>query len=223
MKPDRSFVFLAAVAFAAAAGCHVYVDEPPKSPQTAAAPQHAPTAAPAPAPAPAKPEKVIPLKLHEPGPSGGTTPAPVVACLDTGASTTGDCAALPAPSGCTPGAPTPLLRCNAYRAYFQPKVAAAAVACLTALSGTQICDSTQTSGCAKTALARSCTDPSVAQLCQIAATPCKTTATDCASVISGLNDPGKQMVAQCIAQGCSAGLSGCIDGLPSQTSISLKH
>jgi hypothetical protein len=207
---------------AGAAGCHVYVDEPAKDPQTAAV---TPPPAPAikPAPAPAAPVKVVPLKLHSAAPSGGVTPppAPAAACFDTGAATAGDCAALQAPSGCAP-VPTPLQKCSAYKAYFQPKVAAAAVSCMTGLSGTQACDATQTSSCAKTALARACPDPSVAQLCQIAAGPCKTTATDCAATISGLNDQGKQMVAQCVATGCTAGLSACIDGL-STSAVSAKH
>jgi hypothetical protein len=216
---------LVGVGLPGAAGCHVYVDEPAKSPQTAAAPP-APAPKPAPAPvapaAPAKPEKVVPLRLHGAAPSGGATPTPAPACLDTGAATAGDCAALQAPSGCTP-APTPLQRCTAYKAYLQPKVAASAVSCMTALSGTQVCDATQTSACAKTALAQACPDPSVTQLCQIAATPCKTNATDCAATISGLNDQGKQMVAQCVATGCSAGLSACIDALATPAAVSSKH
>ncbi len=215
MKIDRLLCFVVA----GAAGCHVYVDEPPKAPQTAAAPP-APAVA-KPEPAPAKPVKVVPLKLHT-GTAGGGTPAPAAACFDTGAATAGDCATLPAPSGCTP-VPTPAQKCNAYKAYFQPKVAAAAVLCMGGLSGTQACDSTQTSNCGKSALALACPDPSVAQLCQIAATPCKTSATDCAASISGLNDQGKQMVAQCVATGCTAGLAACIDGLATSTAISIKH
>lgn len=212
MKIDRFLVLrvLRLLLVTGVAGCHVYVDEPAKNPQTAAATPAAPTVKPA--PAPAAPVKVVPLKLHSATPASGVTPPPAPACLDTGAATAGDCAALQGPSGCAP-APTPLQKCTAYKAYFQPKVAAAAVSCMTGLSGTQECDATQTSACGKTALARACPDPSVAQLCQIAASPCKTTATDCAATISGLNDQGKQMVAQCVATGCAAGLSACIDGL----------
>ena len=104
-------------------------------------------------------------------------------------------------------------RCNAYKAYFTPKVAATAVTCMTALSSKQECDATQSDNCAKAALAQACPDSSVAQLCSIAAAPCKTNPGDCTTMISGLNDAAKQQVAQCVATGCSAGLYACIQGL----------
>jgi hypothetical protein len=65
----------------------------------------------------------------------------------------------------------------------------------------------------------------VGQLCQIAAGPCKTTATDCTAVISGLDDQGQQAIAQCVAQGCAAGLSACVDGLAGSTAaaVTLEH
>ncbi|MDP9035712.1 MAG: hypothetical protein M3O50_12980, partial [Myxococcota bacterium] len=71
----------------------------------------------------------------------------------------------------------------------------------------------QVSSCGRTALAQACPDSSVAQLCGIAATACKSSAADCTAMISGLNDSGKQRVAQCVAQGCTAGLASCVDAL----------
>src|SRR5262249_18032540 len=132
--------------------------------------------------------------------NGGTTPppapAPGGACLDANAATAGDCSALPAT--CTPG-PSAQARCNSFKTYFTPKVAAAAVACLTALPAAQRCDATQAANCGHAALTQACAVPAVAQLCQIAATPCKTTAADCTTALSGLNDQGQQTVAQCVA------------------------
>jgi hypothetical protein len=220
MMNDRSRLFLALSAgglLVSVAACEVIVDKPAKSPPPApptppaAAAQAAPAQA---APAAPKEVKVAPLHLHgaQPAPSGGGTVAPAAACLDTGTATVGDCAAMQASTAC-PAAPTPQQKCNAYKTYFAPKVAAAAVACLTALSSAQVCDPNQVSGCGHAALAQACPVPAVAQLCQIAAGPCKTTATDCTSALSGLDDQGQQAVAQCVAQGCGAGLLACIDGL----------
>jgi hypothetical protein len=217
MKIDRSVLVLALSAgglLASVAACEVIVDKPAKSPPPAPAPPP-PTAAAQATPPPAPREvKVAPLHLHgaQASPSGGGTVAPTAACLDTGAATVGDCAAIQASTAC-PTAPTPQQKCNTYKTYFAPKVAAAAVACLTALSSAQVCDANQVSACGHAALAQACPAPGVAQLCQIAAGPCKTTATDCTSALSGLDDQGQQAVAQCVAQGCSTGLLACIDAL----------
>jgi hypothetical protein len=88
---------------------------------------------------------------------------------------------------------------------------------MTALTPKQVCDTTQPLACAKAALAQACPDPTLVQLCQIAAVPCKSAPADCASLLSGLNAQGQQAVAQCVAQGCQAGLAGCIDALPPST------
>jgi hypothetical protein len=230
MKIDRSPSLAFFAALVAAAGCHVYVNEPAQSPSTTPSP--APAPAPAPAPQGAAPgAKVAPLKLHTaggatPAPSGMTpapAPAPApAACLDTGATTVGDCAAIAVPAGCT-AAPTIQQKCNAFKTYFSPKVAAAAVSCLAALPASQACDATHTSACARTALAQACPAAALGQLCQIAATPCKTTATDCTATLSGLSDQGQQAVAQCVAQGCTAGLAACIDALAASTAASAKR
>jgi hypothetical protein len=228
MKVDRSlFLLLTGVL---AGGCHIYVDEP--GPRTANAPppppspnQATPPTPPAPAPpppqpgAPAQPQQrvtnVIPVHLGHSGgtpASGGTTP-PAGACLDANATAVPDCGTMKAPdSTCTPF-PFPQQKCTAYKTYFVPKVAAQAISCMTSLSSKQVCDATQTYGCGKAALAQACPDPAVGQLCTIAAGACKSTPADCASLISGLNDQGKQQVAQCIAQGCQAGLYSCVEGL----------
>jgi hypothetical protein len=125
----------------------------------------------------------------------------------------GDCAAIKAPSGSCAGFSALQQKCNAYKNNFGSKVAAAAVSCLSGLNATQLCDATQPIACAKAALAQSCPDPNVAQLCQIAAGPCKASAADCTSMLSGLNSQGQQAIAQCVAQGCGSGLAGCIDAL----------
>jgi hypothetical protein len=224
MKVDRSLFLV--LTGALAGGCHIYVDEP--APQTAATPPPptanqstpapgAPAAPPAPGQpaAPAKPPtKVVPIHLRggtQPAPSGTTPPAN--ACLDANTATVPDCATMKAPdTSCAPF-PFPQQRCASYKSNFAPKVAASAIACMTALSSKQVCDGSQAYNCGKAALAQACPDPAVGQLCAIAATSCKSTAADCTALLSGLNDQGKQQVAQCVAQGCQAGLYSCIEGL----------
>jgi hypothetical protein len=230
-------LFLVAASALAAAACQVYVgSDPPKTTATAAAP--APTAHP-PAPtnpawrppaqggaATTTPAPVRPVPVHlahigaggtaSPAPSaGGSTPSPAPSsgCLDASAAAVPACSSLPAAdSSCSSNA-VPQQKCAAYAAYFDPKVAAAAISCMASLSSKQLCDATQAAGCAHTALAQACPDSTVSQLCGIAATSCHTSAGDCTSLLSGLNDQGKQQVAQCVAQGCSAGLQACIDAL----------
>jgi hypothetical protein len=108
-------------------------------------------------------------------------------------------------------------RCATYAADMDAKVASSAITCMNGLTGAAACDSTQAYGCGKTALINACADNTVAQLCQIAATPCKTAANDCITMLSGLNPTGQDAVAQCVAKGCSAGLYSCIEGLTSST------
>ncbi|MBV9947265.1 MAG: hypothetical protein JOZ69_10490, partial [Myxococcales bacterium] len=131
-------------------------------------------------------------------------------CLDTGAATSGDCGALAAPDPSCAGAAVAATRCAAFKVYFAPKVAAAAVSCLAALTGKQACDPAAVDGCGRAALAQACPDPSIAQLCAVAGTPCRTSPTDCASTVSGLSAQGKQQIAQCVASGCVAGLYACV-------------
>jgi hypothetical protein len=148
---------------------------------------------------------------------GGAIAETPEACLDTGAAPTVDCATMAPPDRSCAPFPQAQARCKAYNANFDPKVAAAAVYCMTLLSSKDVCDLTLATTCAENALEQACADPSVVQLCGIAAGPCHTTAADCDVLLSGLNDGGQQAVAQCVAKGCPGGLSACIDALPATT------
>jgi len=225
MKTDRLAILMVASALSAGAACEVYVGS--KSPQSATAaqpPSNQPGATPG---DPSRPNKAIPMHLGQgagaqPTPatpsSTGTAPAPApvaggMPCLDTGATRVGDCAAMQAPDPSCSASTSAQQKCNAYKAYFQAKVAAAAVSCLGGLTSRQACDASLTSSCARGALAQACPDASLGQLCQIAASSCRTSAADCTAMLSGLNLQGQQAVALCVAQGCQAGLFACIDGL----------
>jgi hypothetical protein len=83
------------------------------------------------------------------------------------------------------------------------------------MSSKQLCDGENTYDCGKQALSEACPDTDLAQLCSIAASSCRTTASDCTALLSGLNDTAKQAVAKCIATGCHSGLYSCVEGLSS--------
>jgi hypothetical protein len=138
---------------------------------------------------------------------------PPASCIDTGASAVGDCSAIKPADAICHHTSSALKKCNAYKAYFDPKIAAVAVSCILSLTSRQVCDVSQPLLCAKTALAQACADPSVVQLCQIAANSCKITPGECSALLSGLSDSGQEAIAQCVADGCPAGLGGCIDAL----------
>jgi hypothetical protein len=214
MKIERALgVSLSAGLVIAAGGacgvaCDVYMVRAPAPPRRVVV-QAAPPAPAGPLPArlpasPARPGRVIAFHAH------GASTAPAPSCLDGDAADPGDCSAMQSPDPtCAPPA-TARQKCAAVQSYFAPKVAAAAVACMTALTARQACDPAQSDLCATGALALACLDPSVRQLCSIATTVCKTTAGECAAIVSGLNDHGKEQVAQCVSQGCTGGLSACI-------------
>jgi hypothetical protein len=106
-------------------------------------------------------------------------------------------------------------RCETYRSYMDAKIATTAIACMESMSSRQLCGGTAPYDCGKQALSEACPDTGLAQMCAIAASSCKTTASDCTALLSGLNDTGKQEVARCIGRGCKAGLYSCVEGLSS--------
>jgi hypothetical protein len=201
---------LAPLVAGASGGCQIYVDEPARRPHPPAPPPPPPPPIVRQPPPPPRDPKVASLRLHAQEPAGATGTSSA-ACFDTSSAAVGDCAAVPAGGTCGAGSAQQI--CNSFKTYFIPKAAAAAVSCLSGLSGNQACDPTQIATCGRNALVQACPASSVSQLCQIAATSCKTTASDCSSVLSGLNDQGQEAVAECVAHGCTGGLLGCIDSL----------
>jgi hypothetical protein len=142
-----------------------------------------------------------------------TPPSPATeSCVDSGAMAVPDCTGMHVPASC--GIRSFLVqRCETYRTYMDAKVAAVAIQCMEGLPARQQCDAASAYDCGKQALSESCEDSGLAQMCAIAASSCKTTASDCAALLSGLNDTGKQEVARCIGRGCQAGLYSCVEGL----------
>jgi hypothetical protein len=129
-----------------------------------------------------------------------------LACIDTGAAAVPDCGQVRSAAGC----PYAQQKCAAYRSYFDPKVAADALSCLGTVTA---CDNRATNSCGRDALAKACIDSQLGELCQIASNKCKMSTVDCESLLSGINDTGKEKIAGCIAQGCGGGLEACVDAL----------
>jgi len=226
MKVDRSLFHLFTGAIAASAvACVVKEYQPPPPPPPAPPPAAAQNAAQA---QPGAKNAALPhlQPIHEgqasnnppPPPHNGPTPSSPTSCLDQGSVAPPTCSAS-LTSSCS-GNAFPMQRCQAYLQYFDPKVGANAVNCMNGL-GANSCDAQHAYDCGKAALAQSCPDnTTTAQLCQIAAGPCKVAANDCVTMLSGLNSNGQDAVAQCVAGGCSAGLYSCIEGLGATSS---KH
>lgn len=138
-------------------------------------------------------------------------PSPAVeGCLDTESMAVPDCSGVRVAASCSTRSFI-LQRCEAYRAYMDSKVATVAIQCMEGLRNT--CDPAGAYDCGKQALSESCSDNGLSQMCAIAASSCRTTPGDCAALLSGLNDAGKQEVARCIGRGCQAGLYSCVEGL----------
>ena len=213
MKIAHCLSFACACAYPAA--CHIYVDQPaPRPPPPAPAPVVQRSAS---APQAEPHRRVSRLRLlagAEPTPPAPTgTDDGAGTCLDELAAPPPDCSLLRAPDPSCEPFPLPYQKCESYKAYFDPKIAAVAVACLAGLSSRQLCDPGQIDACGTNALSEACEDRTVGQLCAVAATSCGTSSTECASILSGLNDQAKQLVAKCIANGCQAGLYPCTQGL----------
>ncbi len=105
-------------------------------------------------------------------------------------------------------------RCRAYSSWMVPVVADAAVRCLDGLTGPALCDASKIDACTHAALAKACPDPeTVGQFCDIASTSCRSSREDCVTLLSALTADGQDAVARCVGDGCSGGLSACVDGL----------
>src|SRR5579883_2207202 len=166
MKIDRS-LFLILTGSLAGAACQVYVDEPPKTATNTPPPPTANQSTPTP-PAPQHAQAPRPIHMrgragNNPAPGPSPTPNPAPGCLDNGQAAVGDCGQMQAADSSCAGSTFGQTRCNVYKQYFDAKVAAAAVKCEVGLSSKQVCDSSQSYNCGKTALMQACSDPQVAQ------------------------------------------------------------
>lgn len=100
--------------------------------------------------------------------------------------------------------------CKAYKSALRGAIAAQAVACLNATSGTQdACDYTKSETCATTAIRSACVQPSTFSLCAPLVSTCagsqwsKLTMPDCQALLSAVKDGKRSAMITCMSEGCS--------------------
>ena len=103
--------------------------------------------------------------------------------------------------------------CEDYKAYFKPKIAERAVACVLARSGAQLQDGCRTYQCGDEALKGACLDPLADPPCWAISRSCSTTMDECRGLLSGMNAAGRQKVLACATAGCRFGLWSCVEGI----------
>ena len=114
-----------------------------------------------------------------------------------------------------------LTRCNDFKASMKPRVAKAAVACLVKLTPQERCDPKRVDLCAHLALMTACPEHVASAAAGVAAT-CDALVTSCASApvppsrsecqlaLSGLRDPARDAVVDCVKKHCAdRGIVGC--------------
>jgi hypothetical protein len=136
---------------------------------------------------------------------------PAAACADD----KGAAPACPALKACS-GVVFPRAKCEAFRKYFKPRVAARAVDCLAHLSDKAACDACNAYRCGEVALKTACPDPSADAICMQIASTCRAiSVAECRIYLSGMNAAGRAKIAGCLsgAVGCGFGIFSCAEGL----------
>ncbi len=187
----------------------------------------APVAEPA-HPSPAASASIAPDTSAPPPPLPLAPAAPT--CDDAVATPIGDCPGPGLPTvegGCGSAA---IVRCNELRQSLKPRVAAAAMECITKLNGAERCDPSRIHLCGHLALSNACPDappgpatgadasvpPSpVTTLCHAiieacGASPVAPAMAECRQLLSGMTDAGREKTRACMKTHCfDRGLVGC--------------
>ncbi|MBX3185507.1 MAG: hypothetical protein KF819_00775 [Labilithrix sp.] len=180
-----------------------------------------PTAPPV-APEPPKPVAAVETADAAPPPP----PAPAAPACDDTTGSPGDCPPPGFPTfegGCGSFAHT---RCNEFKQAFKPKVAQAAVECLTKLTAAQRCDPVRVNLCGHLALTNACPEPesangadagssvvvstcqAIAQKC--GASPIAPSPVECKQLLAGMTEKGRERTSACMKTHCfDRGLVGC--------------
>jgi hypothetical protein len=140
-----------------------------------------------------------------------TVTRPSAACADD-KGTVPACAPMKTCSGVT----FPKMKCEAFRKYFKPKVAARALECLAKLSDKQVCDACNSYRCGDLALKTACPDSSADATCVQITRSCRAISmADCRAYLDGMNAAGRAKIAGCLsgAPGCGFGIFSCAEGL----------
>ncbi len=187
--------------------------QPPEPPRDAAPPPSASVAIATKPPEPEEEEEDEDAGAS--GVCGWVDPAsvtrPAAACADD----RGQAPACPALKACS-GVVFPHAKCEAFRKYFKPRVAARAVDCLAHLSEKAACDACNAYRCGEVALKTACPDTSADATCMQIANTCRAVSlAECRLYLSGMNAAGRAKIAGCLAgaAGCGFGIFNCTEGL----------
>jgi hypothetical protein len=100
--------------------------------------------------------------------------------------------------------------CKSFKTALRSAVAAKAVACLNATSGTQdACDYSKSESCAAEAIRGACVQPSTFNACSPVVSQCsgyswgKLSMGDCQAMLSAVKDGKRQSMITCMTEGCS--------------------
>ena len=174
-----------------------------------------------------------------PPPSASTLPPPAPPPPPAAGPVCDDSVATAAVGDCPgPGLPTveggcgsfASVRCNDLKTALKPKVAAAAVSCITKLNGQERCDPNRIQLCGHLSLMNACADvppphaadagpaaesTPVSKMCQgiidgCGASPVAPSMPECRQLLSGMSDAGREKTKKCMATHCfDRGLVGC--------------
>jgi len=124
------------------------------------------------------------------------------------------CSGMNVSGGCG-ATPWAMSECNAWGRNLKPAIAARAVSCELALSGTAVCDSCTAYRCGYESLMSACVDRSAAADCRRIAQACPSATTDaCMAFLSGMTPAGRTKMLACMTQSrCAFGLYSCSEGL----------
>lgn len=179
----------------------------------------------APTPTPSGPELVVPetgdtttdevpeqtttsVATSDPPPQPTQTP-PTGAC-DNDTGTVPACSISAPPGPFCEGLSDAKATCKGYKNILRAGVAAKAVACLNAASGTaDICDYSKLETCTSAAIRAACVQPSTFSACSPVVAQCsgsswsKLTMNDCQGLLSAVKDGKRQSMITCMVEGCS--------------------
>jgi hypothetical protein len=206
MQIDRAR-FLLLTASLAGGGCS---SNPPSEPVT----PPAPTEAPLEVAVPETPQETS-GETEDPERDRPSQPQPAAGGCDNDTGTVPACSIAAPPGPYCESFSDTKSSCKAYKSGLRGAIAAKAVACLNAVSGTQdVCDWNKANSCGTEAIKTACIQPSTFNQCSPVVSACagynwsKLGMEDCQRLLSSVKDGKRQAMLSCMSEGCSS--DGCM-------------
>ena len=114
-------------------------------------------------------------------------------------------------SGRCPGAGAAQRRCNVYTRFFKPRIAHDAGECLKKATG-RACDGCKFFRCGHESLMTACADHNADYECSVIDALCADVSKNrCLSYLSGMNQPGRDAMVDCLKKDCGRGFLRCLE------------